>query len=119
MGGASGLARGDPLRPARDPPRGSLPHRPCSAPSRSTNRLWHIPFNRVNDELTERLVSGREDIFFGYEFAIQSGQKGLPADVQSHYFDLFSDPDTCAAASGSIARGTPPSRRTNSARRGR
>ena len=28
--------------------------------------------------MTEQLVRGREDIFFGYEFAIQGGQKGLP-----------------------------------------
>src|SRR5215217_3987064 len=47
-------------------------------PEPINNKLWHLAFNRVNDEMTEQLVRGREDIFFGYEFAIQGGQKGLP-----------------------------------------
>src|SRR5215208_2109954 len=51
-------------------------------PEPINNKLWHLAFNRVNDELTEQLVRGREDIFFGYEFAIQGGQKGLPDEVQ-------------------------------------
>src|SRR5215211_8065399 len=46
-------------------------------PEPINNKLWHLAFNRVNDEMTEQLVRGREDIFFGYEFAIQGGQKGL------------------------------------------
>jgi hypothetical protein len=44
-------------------------------PEPINNRLWHIPFNRVNDDLTEQLVRGREDTFYGYEFAIQGGKK--------------------------------------------
>src|SRR5215218_1775228 len=50
-------------------------------PEPINNKLWHLAFNRVNDELTEQLVRGREDIYFGYEFAIQGGQKGLPDEV--------------------------------------
>jgi pimeloyl-ACP methyl ester carboxylesterase len=73
---------------------------PLFVPESLNNRLWHIPFNRVNDPLTERLVRGREDIFFGYEFAIQGGQKGLPDDVQRYYFDLFSDPDALRGSFG-------------------
>jgi pimeloyl-ACP methyl ester carboxylesterase len=53
------------------------------------NRLWHIPFNRVNHELTEQLVRGREEIFFGYEFDIQGGER-LPAYVREYYFRLYS-----------------------------
>src|ERR671920_1425416 len=74
-------------------PPGVIPSPPMFVPEPINNRLWPIPFNRVNDELTEQLVRGREDIFFGYEFAIQGGQKGLPDEVQRYYFDLFSDPD--------------------------
>ncbi|HEX6127623.1 MAG TPA: alpha/beta hydrolase [Candidatus Limnocylindria bacterium] len=74
------------------PPGVSL-NPPLFVPEPLNNRVWHIPFNRVNDELTEQLVTGREDIFFGYEFAIQGGRKGLPDEVQRYYFDRFSDPD--------------------------
>jgi pimeloyl-ACP methyl ester carboxylesterase len=73
---------------------------PLFVPEPINNRVWHIPFNRVNDELTEKLVRGREDVFFGYEYAIQGGQKGLPDEVQRYYFDLFSDPDTLRGSFG-------------------
>jgi pimeloyl-ACP methyl ester carboxylesterase len=81
-------------------PPGVSPAPPLFVPEPVNNRVWHIPFNRVNDELTEKLVSGREDIFFGYEFAIQGGQKGLPDEVQRYYFDLFSDPDILRGSFG-------------------
>ncbi len=68
-------------------PLGVGPSPPFFLPEPLNNRLWHIPFNRVNDELTQQLVRGREDIFFGYEFAIQAGGKKLPDDVLRYYFD--------------------------------
>jgi pimeloyl-ACP methyl ester carboxylesterase len=52
-----------------------------------------------NHELTEQLVRGREDIFYGYEFAIQGG-KPLPDDALSYYFKLFSDPDVLRSSFG-------------------
>src|SRR5215216_4875167 len=69
-------------------------------PEPINNKLWHLAFNRVNDEMTEQLVTGREDIFFGYEFAIQGGEKKLPDEVQRHYFDLYSDPDALRGSFG-------------------
>jgi pimeloyl-ACP methyl ester carboxylesterase len=51
---------------------------PLFVPGPVNNRLWHIPFNRV-DKVPEKLVRGREDIFFGYEFAIQTGNRGEAA----------------------------------------
>jgi pimeloyl-ACP methyl ester carboxylesterase len=81
-------------------PPGVDPSPPLFLPEPVNNRVWHIPFNRVNDELTEQLVRGREDIFFGYEFAIQAGQKALPDEVQRYYFDLFSDPDVLRGSFG-------------------
>ena len=80
-------------------PPGVNPSPPLFVPEPLNNRLWHIPFNRVNDELTEQLVRGREDIFFGYEFAIQGG-KPPPEDVRRYYFDLFSDPDALRGSFG-------------------
>src|SRR5215216_3930062 len=81
-------------------PLGVNPSPPLFIPEPLNNRLWHIPFNRINDELTEQLVRGREDIFFGYEFAIQAGAKKLPQDVQRYYFDIFSDPDVLRGSFG-------------------
>ena len=83
---------GPPLPPPQSPP--------MFVPEPDNNRLWHIPFNRVNDELTEQLVRGREDIFFGYEFAIQGGGKTLPDDALKYYFRLFSDPDVLRGGFG-------------------
>ena len=66
------------------------PFPPLFIPEPLNNRLWHIPFNRV-DKIPELLVKGREDIFFGYEFAIQSGSgPKLPEDVVEYYVSLVS-----------------------------
>jgi pimeloyl-ACP methyl ester carboxylesterase len=53
-------------------PPGVGPSPPLFIPEPLNNKLWHIPFDRV-DKVSEQLVGGREDIFFGYEFAIQTG----------------------------------------------
>ena len=80
-------------------PPGVAPSPPLFVPEPINNRLWHIPFNRVNDDLTEQLVRGREDIFYGYEFAIQGGKK-LPDYALRYYFSLFSDPDVLRGSFG-------------------
>jgi pimeloyl-ACP methyl ester carboxylesterase len=46
----------------------------------------------------EQLGEGREDIFFGYEFAIQGGK--LPADVIAYYVRLLSNPDALHGSFG-------------------
>jgi pimeloyl-ACP methyl ester carboxylesterase len=68
-------------------------------PEHINNRLWHIPFNRVNDPLTEKLVSGREDIFFGYEFDIQGGTP-LPEEVVNYYVRRFSEREALRGSFG-------------------
>jgi pimeloyl-ACP methyl ester carboxylesterase len=80
-------------------PPGAVPAPPLFVPEPINNKLWHIPFNRVNDKLTEELVRGREDVFYGYEFAIQGGKK-LPDDALRYYFDLYSDPDVLRGSFG-------------------
>src|SRR5215208_7140794 len=80
-------------------PLGVGPSPPLFVPEPINNKLWHIPFNRVNDELTERLVREHEDVFFGYEFPIQGGEK-LPDDALKYYFGLFSDPDALRGSFG-------------------
>jgi pimeloyl-ACP methyl ester carboxylesterase len=70
---------------------------PLFIPAPLNNRLWHIPFNRV-EKLPEQLVEGREDIFFGYEFAVQGGK--LPDDVIKYYVRLVSEPDALRGSFG-------------------
>jgi hypothetical protein len=36
-------------------------------PGPVNDRLWHLPFNRL-EKINEQLVEGREGIFFGWEF---------------------------------------------------
>jgi pimeloyl-ACP methyl ester carboxylesterase len=71
---------------------------PVFVPSPVNNRLWHIPFNRV-EGLPEQLVSGREAAFFGYEFAVQGGNR-LPPGVIDYYVDLLSNPESLRGSLG-------------------
>jgi pimeloyl-ACP methyl ester carboxylesterase len=70
-------------------PPGATPSPPLFIPEPINNKVWHIPFNRV-DKVPEQLIRGREDIYFGYEFAIQAGKK-LPEDVVDYYVRLVSN----------------------------
>jgi len=72
---------------------------PLFAPEPLNNRLWHIPFNRVNHPLTEQLVRGHEDVFFGYEFAIQGGEH-LPGEVVGYYVRRFATADALRGSFG-------------------
>jgi pimeloyl-ACP methyl ester carboxylesterase len=65
------------------------------------NRLWHIPFNRVNDELIVEMVRRSADEFYRYEYAIQGGGWMMPDYAIRYYIDLFSrDRDTLRATFG-------------------
>jgi pimeloyl-ACP methyl ester carboxylesterase len=68
-------------------PPGALPSPPMFVPQPLNDRLWHIPFNRAG-RVAEQLVQGKEDIFYGYEFAIQGGP-ALPDQVIEYYVDHF------------------------------
>jgi len=70
---------------------------PLFVPAPLNNKLWHIPFSRV-EKVPEQLIAGREDIFFGYEFAVQGGQ--LPDDVIEYYVRLVSTPDALRGSLG-------------------
>jgi pimeloyl-ACP methyl ester carboxylesterase len=79
-------------------PPGAVPSPPFFVPEPLNNKLWHIAVNRLA-EVNEQLVRGREDLYFGYEFAIQAGKK-LPDDVIDYYVGLLTNPD---ALRGSFA----------------
>jgi pimeloyl-ACP methyl ester carboxylesterase len=78
-------------------PPGSTPSPPLFIPAPLNDRLWHIPFNRV-EALPELLVAGRERAFFGYEFAIQGGT--LPDKVIEYYVGLLSNPESLRGSFG-------------------
>src|SRR5262249_51444049 len=56
---------------------GITPPNPLILPDQIVDRLWHIPFNQLK-ETNEKLVRGREDIFFGAEFYASAGTNKLP-----------------------------------------
>jgi len=59
----------------------------------SRNRLlWHFPFNRV-EGVNEQLVQGREDIYFGYQFATKAATPtSVPAEAVRVYVDALRRP---------------------------
>ncbi len=72
---------------------GISPPTPLILPDPVVDRLWHIPFNQLK-ETNEKLVRGREDIFFGAEFFASAGTKKLPAETVQYYVDgLSSSPE--------------------------
>ena len=88
------LAADHPDRVARvalgeSPLPGIAPALPLILPDQLVDSLWHIPFNQLK-ETNEKLVSGREDIFFGAEFAAAAGSKKLPAHAVRYYVDGLS-----------------------------
>jgi pimeloyl-ACP methyl ester carboxylesterase len=70
---------------------------PAFVPSPVNNRLWHIPFNRV-EHLPEQLIVGNEAVYFGFEFANQGGT--LPDELVAYYVDLLSAPDVLPGCLG-------------------
>ena len=53
------------------------------------NKLWHIAFNRVDDELIVDMVKSNASGFYGYEFAIQGGGEPLRKENIRYYVDLY------------------------------
>ncbi len=70
---------------------------PAFLPDPLNNKLWHIPFNRVGN-LPEQLIAGREDVYFGYEFAVQGGN--VPAEAIAYYVGMLSDPESLHGSLG-------------------
>jgi pimeloyl-ACP methyl ester carboxylesterase len=72
---------------------GITPPSPLVLPDQIVDRLWHIPFNQLK-ETNEKLVAGREDIFFGAEFSASAGTNKLSDAAVQYYVDgLASSPE--------------------------
>jgi pimeloyl-ACP methyl ester carboxylesterase len=65
---------------------GITPPNPLVLPDQLVDRLWHIPFNQLK-KTNEKLVRGREDIFFGAEFSASAGTNKLPDYAVQYYVD--------------------------------
>ncbi|GAA0928587.1 alpha/beta hydrolase [Kribbella koreensis] len=81
----------DPLNP---PP-------PLFLPGFLNDKLWHIPFNRVDDELIVDMVKSNADAYYRYEFSIQGGGATLPDQAIDYYVKLYTrDRNTLRASFG-------------------
>jgi pimeloyl-ACP methyl ester carboxylesterase len=76
---------------------GAAPSPPVFVPGPINDRLWHLPFNRL-ETLNEQLVTGREDVFFGWEF--DAAARKLPDEVLAYYVRALSNPDSLRGSFG-------------------
>lgn len=76
---------------------GASPSPPVFVPGPVNDRLWHLAFNRL-ENINEQLVTGRERVFFGWEF--DAAAKKLPDGVIDYYVGLLSDPDSLRGSFG-------------------
>jgi pimeloyl-ACP methyl ester carboxylesterase len=85
--------RVDRLVVSEAPLPGISPSPPLFLPPPLNAMLWHLAFNQLPGEINERLVTGREDIFFGAEFDASAGTRKLPGYAVRYYIDTLKDPD--------------------------
>jgi pimeloyl-ACP methyl ester carboxylesterase len=76
---------------------GTVPSPPVYVPGPINDRIWHLGFNRIHP-LNEQLVTGREDLFFGWEF--EAAAKKLPAEVIAYYIGFLREPDALRGSFG-------------------
>src|SRR5271165_6688592 len=90
------------LAVAETPLPGVSPSPPLFVNAHLNNALWHFAFNRlaaVNDEL----VTGREEVYFGWQFATKAA-KPLPDYAVRHYIDTLAADPAALHASFAIYR---------------
>lgn len=54
-------------------------------------KLWHISFNRVKDDLVLDMVSSNADAYYRYEYDIQGGGTTPPEKAIRYYIDLYTE----------------------------
>ncbi|MBV9168563.1 MAG: alpha/beta hydrolase [Chloroflexi bacterium] len=87
----------DRLAVAETPIPGLSPSPPLLSNARLNSQLFHFGFNWL-DGLNEQLVSGREDLYFGYQFATKAA-KQLPDYALKYYIDtLAAEPEALHAS---------------------
>ena len=76
---------------------GTVTAPPLFLPAPLNDRLWHLGFNRI-EGLNEQLVSGREDIFYRWEF--DAAAKPLADEAIDYYVQTLSNPDSLRGSFG-------------------
>ena len=101
------LAAGHPDRVARlavaeTPLPGVSPSPPLFASAHLNNALWHFGFNRLA-AVNDQLVTGREEVYFGWQFATKAARP-LPGYAVRHYIDTLAADPAALHASFAIYR---------------
>jgi pimeloyl-ACP methyl ester carboxylesterase len=86
----------DRLAVAETPLPGVSPSPPLFANAHLNNALWHFAFNRLA-EVNDQLATGREDVYFGWQFATKAAKK-LPDYAVRYYVDTLTDPQALHAS---------------------
>ena len=76
---------------------GTVTAPPLLLPAPLNDRLWHLGFNRI-EKLNEQLVTGREDIFYRWEF--DAAAKPLADEAIGYYVQMLSNPDSLRGSFG-------------------
>ena len=85
------------LAVAETPLPGVSPSPPLFASAHLNDALWHFAFNRLA-AVNEQLVTGREEVYFGWQFATKAA-RALPNYAVRHYVDtLAAGPDALHAS---------------------
>jgi pimeloyl-ACP methyl ester carboxylesterase len=90
------------LAVAETPLPGLSPSPPLFANAHLNDALWHFAFNRLA-AVNEQLVTGREDIYFGWQFATKAARQ-LPDDAVRYYVDAIAASPEALHASFAIYR---------------
>ena len=90
------------LAVAETPLPGLSPSPPLFANAHLNDALWHFAFNRLA-EVNEQLVTGREEIYFGWQFATKAARQ-LPDYAVRYYVDALASSPEALHASFAIYR---------------
>ena len=90
------------LAVAETPLPGLSPSPPLFANAHLNDALWHFAFNRLG-EVNEQLVTGREEIYFGWQFATKAARQ-LPDYAVRYYVDALTAGPEALHASFAIYR---------------
>jgi pimeloyl-ACP methyl ester carboxylesterase len=90
------------LAVAETPLPGVSPSPPLFASTHLNNALWHFGFNRLA-AVNDQLVTGREEIYFGWQFAAKAARP-LPGSAVRHYVGTLAAGPEALHASFAIYR---------------
>ncbi|KOV92898.1 hydrolase [Streptomyces sp. NRRL B-3648] len=77
---------------------GLSPSPPLMSDPATNEMLWHFAFNRLPD-INERMVAGREEIYFGHTFTSKTATPGaIPQHAVDVYVDSLRDPAALRAS---------------------